>query len=143
VIYFDSAYIAKFYLDESDSDAVRERAIAEGEICSCVLARIEVTSVFHRKWREKSRSLAEFLALIKQFEADCLANLWTWLPMSGAVVNAAAAKYLTLPDTIFLRSADAIHLACAAEAGFKELYSNDKHLLAAAGRFGLAGAVIC
>lgn len=140
--YFDSAYIAKFYLDEPDSDAVRARAEAGDEPCCSVLGRVEVVSVFHRKWREKTRTKAECRILIEQFEADSSAGIWIWLPLSNAVLNAAAAKFGTLPDSVFLRSADAIHLASAQDAGLKTVFSNDRHLLTAAPFFGLIGDVI-
>jgi predicted nucleic acid-binding protein len=34
---------------------------------------------------------------------------------------------------------DAIHLTCASSHGFQEVYSNDRHLLAAAHHFNLTG----
>lgn len=44
-----------------------------------------------------------------------------------------------LPATAYLRAADAVHLVSALEAGFTEIWSNDRHLLAAAAYFGLQG----
>lgn len=43
------------------------------------------------------------------------------------------------PINTDIRAADALHLACAAEHGFTEVYSNDRHFLAAAPLFGLRG----
>lgn len=44
-----------------------------------------------------------------------------------------------MPSTVFLRSADALHLACAATHGFQDVYTNDRHMLKAAGHFHLTG----
>jgi predicted nucleic acid-binding protein len=55
----------------------------------------------------------------------------------------AAAKarkaVLDIPSTVFLRSGDALHLACAEEHGFQEVYTNDLHMLKAARHFHLTG----
>lgn len=142
MIYFDAAYIAKLYLKEPDSDAVRARASADGDVCSGVTARLEVVSVFHRKLREKLATPEQFQQFIIQFESDCSAGLWTWLPLTSAVLQSAVEKYRHLPADVFLRSADAIHLATASEAGLAEIFTNDRHLRDAAPHFGLTGTTI-
>ena len=142
MIYFDSTYIAKLYLKEPDSDAVRARVALEGEVCSAVLAQLEVASVFHRKLREKLATPDEFRRLMDQFDSDCADGLWTWLPVTSAVLQSVVAKYRQLPADTFLRAADAVHLATAAEAELTTIFSNDRHLLAAAPHFGLTGSVI-
>jgi hypothetical protein len=139
VIYFDAAYIAKFYLEEPDSDAVRALAGEAGEVACCLYGRIEVLTVFHRKLRERAFTARTFAILCEQFQADCDADLWEWLPLSGALVADLSQRIGKLPATVFLRAADALHLASAAARGFREIYSNDRRLLAAAAHFDLRG----
>jgi predicted nucleic acid-binding protein len=137
VSYFDSAFIAKFYLDEYESDAVRALAERLGRVCCSVLGRLEVAGVFHRKWREGAFGEAAYKEVCAQFDDDCAADLWTWLPLSPALIEAAGKILQRLPKTVFLRSADALHLISAREHGFPEIYSNDRHLRAAAKHFNV------
>jgi predicted nucleic acid-binding protein len=139
MIYVDSAYVAKFYLDEPDSTRVRALAEGAGEVASCRHGQVEVLIAFHRKLRERAFSPKVFAAVCDQFEADCKAAVWTWLPISAKLIESLSERVRQLDRSVFLRSADALHLASAAEQGFKEIYSNDRHLLAAATHFGLRG----
>ena len=133
--YFDSAFIAKFYLDEPESDAVRALAERLGRVCCNVFGRLEVASVFHRKLREGAFGEAAYRELSAQFDDDCAANVWTWLPITSVLIDTARATIQRLPKTTFLRSADALHIVSAREHGIGEIYSNDRHLLAAAKYF--------
>lgn len=42
-------------------------------------------------------------------------------------------------DKLYIRTLDALHLVSAADSGFGEILTNDRHMLAAAPHFGLAG----
>ena len=137
MIYLDSAYIAKCYLREPGSDAVLDLVETSPGSASLLLALTEVQSVFHRHLREGKLDQATYFAVSRRFEDDQASGLWHWLPVTERLIRDSVARLQTLPPSIFLRSADCIHLCAAAEAGFKEIYSNDRHLLAAAPHFGL------
>ena len=57
-----------------------------------------------------------------------------------AILERLESVYAALPATVFLRAADALHLATAAENGFREIYSNDAKMLLAAAQFGVRGS---
>ena len=138
-MYFDTAYLAKLYIAEEGSDAVRNRAAnAEHLFCSAH-GRVELAFMFHRKLRERSIRRRHFEEIWRQVDADETEGLLHWLPLTPAILDAAANAARDLPASCFLRSSDALHLACARENGFREIFSNDTHLLAAAKHFGISG----
>ncbi len=139
MIYFDSAYIAKFYLTEPDSTRVKALAESEGQVCCSIVGRVEVSQVFHRKLREEQINREEARALFDQFDADCAAGLWTWLPLTHELAIEAAAAFRGLAPELVLRTVDAIHLASAKQHGLRAVFTNDSRMLAAAGVFKLTG----
>lgn len=138
MIYLDTSYVVRLYLEDQGWERVRELAAAERVACS-LHGRTEAISTFHRKFREGAFTTTEFRQVFEQFEFDCEQGGYRWLSLSPAVASRASRGYRSLPETVFLTSADALHLACAAENGFKEIYSNDQRLLAAADHFGVQG----
>jgi predicted nucleic acid-binding protein len=141
MIYFDTSYLARLYV--GDTGWERVRALARTDRIACAVhGKAEAIAAFHRKFREGAASRTTLAGLLKQFESDCAADAFEWLALSPNILTRVGNCYATLPATIHLRSGDALHLACAAEAGFKELYSNDTHLLDAAQFFGMRGVNI-
>jgi predicted nucleic acid-binding protein len=96
-------------------------------------------AAFHRKLREGSIRAPAYAALLGQVRAHIELGAFQWFTPSEEIMTRIRVVYQKLPAAVFLRGADAIHLATAAEAGFGIIYSNDGHLLAAARHFGIEG----
>jgi predicted nucleic acid-binding protein len=139
VIYFDAAYIAKCYLNEPGADRVRELAYVADGLASCELARLEFAAVLKRHVRERHVTGREMTAILKDFHEDEQNGVWQWIGVTSDLLEKARQAVLDIPRTIFLRSGDALHLACAKEHGFHEVYTNDRHVLKAARHFHLTG----
>jgi predicted nucleic acid-binding protein len=138
VLYFDTSYLVRLYTKDASWEKVRALAQTDSLAC-CIHGQAEAVAAFHRKFREGALNPKEFGTLLAEFARDSNAGAYRWLPLSPTVASRVASTFARLPSTITLRAADAVHLACAADAGFAKVYSNDKHLLNAASYFGLAG----
>ncbi|MEO7145658.1 MAG: type II toxin-antitoxin system VapC family toxin [Bryobacteraceae bacterium] len=138
-LYFDSAYVGKCYLHEPDGVEVRKVAGRASGLYSSALAVVELASLLLRHRREK-RMTGEQGAIVRElFQQDVRDGSWILLPVSSRILYRAESVAIGLPATVFLRAGDAIHLASAAEAKFDEIWTSDRHMLAAAPHFGLIG----
>jgi predicted nucleic acid-binding protein len=138
VIYFDTSYLVRLYYDDPGAEKVRSLAARDNIACA-VQGKAEMIGAFHRKLRKGVISQRSYAALLGQLHAHDKAGAFLWLSAGTETYLKIAEVYARLPATIFLRAADALHLATAAQAGIREVYSNDAHLLAAAKHFGVEG----
>ena len=139
MIYFDTAYILKCYVKEDGWERVRKFASGHERIVCSVYGRLELHAALHRKLREGELSAGQHEIVLRQLSVDESVRLWEWIPLSAAIMGSIADAFANLPRRVFLRTGDAIHLLSARERGCKAVYSNDRHLLAAAPHVGIAG----
>ena len=66
-------------------------------------------------------------------------NTWILVPVTDLILHRVEVLTRSLPSRAFLRAGDAIHIVSAMDAGFREVWTNDRHLLAAATHHGLKG----
>jgi hypothetical protein len=143
VIFCDTSTVAKLYVPgEADFTAVRQRLESEDAVCLSELARPEVMAVFHRRLREGRWSREHFEAAVRQFSSDDLAGIWSWLPLDRDITMEAAKVFGTLPQGVFLRTSDCLHLVTAVRHRFAAIHTHDRHQAGAAASLGLTAIAI-
>lgn len=142
MIFCDTSTLAKYYVPENDAAAVQSRLDKEDQVALSELARAELMGVFHRRLRERKWTKDEFLAVVRQFSKDEIGGYWSWLPLDGVIVEQSVKTFTTLPESIFLRTADCLHLVTALHHGFTEIHTHDIHQIQAAAALGLTAIQI-
>ncbi len=138
-MYFDTSYIAKFYFNEPESLRVRALVRKADAIHSSLWAFAEFHAVLHRRMREGSASSADVRELASRFSRHIEDGLWILIPVTEALLRRTSALMISAPRDLFVRTADAVHLTTALEVGATSVWTNDRHMLAAASWFGLRG----
>ncbi len=114
--------------------------VATVDVIHCsVHGQAEFVSAAHRKMREGVSSRQDLDAYLKQMDRDTAVGALRWASIDQNLIDLVRVVFQKAPAKTFLRAADGLHLASAAANGFSAIYSNDKHLLAAAPLFGLKG----
>lgn len=138
-MYFDTSYIAKFYFNEPESRQVRELVRNADAIYSSLWAFAEFHAVLHRRLREGAFSPSDARDLVARFTEHLEEGLWNLIPVTEALLRRTSGLMVSAPRDLFIRATDAVHLSTAQEIGERSVWTNDRHMLAAASYFGLAG----
>src|SRR3954469_19620106 len=113
-MYLDAPYLVRLYVDDPGADEVRALVQSAADIpASLIHGRAEVIAALHRGLRDGRIDALELSELIGQFTDDCDAGLFTWIPLTDSIIARVTAMYRAAPATLFLRAADALHVACA------------------------------
>ena len=138
MIYFETAHIAKCYLNEPGADRVREVAYGADGLASVSCPTrvcIDPQMARQRASRDAPGDDDDLEGVRKRSEERRVAVVWS----DTQLLEDARKAVLNSPSTVFVRSGDALHLACAEEHGFDEVYTNDRHMLEAARYFHVTG----
>ncbi len=139
MIYLDSSYLVRLYLRQPGSNEVAAWISGQGDLVCCLHGRLEIVSALKRQQRAGHIEARGLRAALREMTGDETSTLLHWLPVTPELIGQACDRMAALPPAVFLRAADALHLASAQDAGLREIYSHDRHLLAAAPHFGLEG----
>lgn len=137
MIYFDTSYMLKCYLPEHGHSEVTQVWMQADAVVCCELGKAEFVAAVHRHFREGRITDDGLQITLAAWQEDQAADLWDWFPLNEEVFTEVAKLFSSLPSSIYLRSADAIHLTCVRMLGLREIYSNDRHLAKAAAHLGL------
>jgi len=130
-VFFDSSALAKRYIEEKGSDQIQAILSSASALAVSVICIPEIVSALCRRRRERKVSTQEY----RNAKASILSDIddATVIGITETVIAQAVALLEQFP----LRSADALHVACASESSTDLFVSADDRQCAAARAHGL------
>jgi predicted nucleic acid-binding protein len=130
-VFFDSSALAKRYIEEKGSDQVQTILFSASALAVSVICVPEIVSALCRRRRERKVSTDEYQTAKASLISDI--SDATVIGITEEVV----ARAVTLLEQFPLRSADALHVACAVEWSTELFVSADDRQCRAAKAHGL------
>jgi len=130
-VFLDSSALAKRYIEEKGSDRVQAILSSASVLAVSVICVPEIVSALCRRRRERKLSTEEY----RNTKAAVLSDLDDATVIG--ITNEVVAQAVALLERFPLRSADALHVACAAEWSTDLFVSADNRQCRAARAHGL------
>lgn len=124
-IYFDTSALAKWYINEVDSDRVESFLQENGPVAISHLTSVEMRSLLTRRRKNREFSPEIEMQIWAAFNEDIQRKHLTQLKISDDVFLSAINIISMLPQ-IALRTLDALHLAICRNNDVKRIATADK-----------------
>ena len=136
MVYFDTSFIASYYVEDVHSVRVASAvaSLASTDLYASDWTLTEFASLLALRCRIGDVDLEFARETLRLFESDIASSLILLEPVRRDFERATS--WLLQAPTLGLRATDAVHLAVAAHRDL-EIYSVDRQLLDAAGKFGV------
>ncbi|QPM67336.1 type II toxin-antitoxin system VapC family toxin [Atribacter laminatus] len=107
IAYFDTSALIKFYIDEKDSDLVKETVKSSEVVFTSKISYVEMFSVFSRIKRDQAITENDYRRILKSFIVDW--ESYAVIEITNRILNISSQLFEFYP----LRSLDALHLGSA------------------------------
>ncbi|HIJ87719.1 MAG TPA: type II toxin-antitoxin system VapC family toxin [Desulfuromonadales bacterium] len=131
IIYFDTSALAKWYINESQSEEVEAYLQENGPVAVSDLTVVEMRCLLARRRREKDITVMLEAEIFATFQEDMRRKVLICHPFP-AELAAGAVNLMSILGNIPVRSLDAMHLVIAKEIGADVLVTADKVMADAA-----------
>lgn len=138
IVYFDTSALAKWYLNEENSDEVEQYLQERGPVAISDLTVVEMRSLLARRRREKAIDSKLEARIFGLFREDIRQGFLSCLSLPDGLMDGAVDLISVFPD-VPLKTLDALHLVIAKEIGADVIATADRVMAdgAAAMRFSV------